>query len=304
MTKKNKLLPDPLQSAIDNYFKAAEEHADPLNDPLKDIPFEAQKNYDQINSAIGQKGKASRYMYRIAVAASIAFFICTAIYFYHPSFNRAQSDQEFSWIEKRVPAGKILKLELSDGTVVLLNSESKLTFPKEFGSAKREVKLEGEAYFQVAHEQDRPFIIRTGELHTQVLGTSFNISAYPEYRKVSVTVNTGKVGVYLKNAKGSDHSTFITPNQQVLFNKTSRKMTYNKYVNAKDFSAWSSGRLIFRDKLLNEAVLEITRKYNVRIELNEGLKDFRVNADFNHTSLDKVLAILSKYVLPEGQELM
>lgn len=296
MKRKKKTSPDPIETAIGNYFETAEQYTERIDDPLQNIPFEEQVVYTKITSAIAHKRKETAYRNRIAIAASISFFLCAALYFYFPGFKKQQLNEQLVFIEKKAPRGSVIKLALMDGTIVFLNAESKLRFPKKFTSDRREVKLEGEGYFLVAHDASKPFIVRTGTLNTQVLGTSFNINAYPQNKEISVTVMTGKVGVYLKDGPAGSDANMITPNQQLLFDRSSQNFSDNKSVIANDYIAWSKGRLNYKNSQLADVVVEIERKYNVNIELSPGLKNFRINADFDNISLDNVLAILSRLV--------
>ncbi|HMI02465.1 MAG TPA: FecR domain-containing protein [Pedobacter sp.] len=296
MKRKKKTPQDPLEKAIGNYFETAEQYTGRIDNPLQDIPFEKQMVYTKITSAISRKRKRLVYRNRMAIAASVTFFLCAALYFYLPGFKKQRVNDELAFIERKAPRGSVIKFALTDGTIVFLNAESKLTFPGKFTSDRREVKLEGEGYFQVAHDVSKPFIVRTGTLNTQVLGTSFNINAYPQNKNISVTVMTGKVGVYQKDRTDGNSANMILPNQQLLFDRASQDFSFNKSVDADDFISWSEGRLSYKNGLLADVVVEIGRKYNVDIELSPGLKNIRINADFDNLSLDQVLTILSRLI--------
>jgi len=118
---------------------------------------------------------------------------------------------EINWQTKTVPNGQKLSLTLWDGTVVKVNSGSTISFPEEFSDSLREVHLEGEAFFEVNRDILRPFIIKSGNVETVVLGTSFNVNAYPNQEQIKVAVAEGKVKVVGSNeANGEESEVIIT----------------------------------------------------------------------------------------------
>src|SRR5690606_36092602 len=119
-----------------------------------------------------------------------------------------------------------------------LNAESRLLYPSRFRGGRREVTLVGEAYFEVAHQADKPFIIHSGKLITQVLGTSFNIKAYENDPDIKVAVLTGKVGV--RNLTGNQKAVFLTPNQEAVYNKAINSIGKQK-VDASLSVSWKDG---------------------------------------------------------------
>ncbi|MEO1011951.1 MAG: FecR domain-containing protein [Bacteroidota bacterium] len=159
--------------------------------------------------------------------------------------------------------GQKNKLTLPDGTTVRLNSGSTLTFPETFHEFEnREVTLSGEGFFEVTHNPNKPFVIRTGNVTTKVLGTSFNVNAYPENEEVSVTVATGKVQVISNRDGATDKEVLVMPNAQALFNKTKgtldvSQVAIDRYLN------WKDGILRFDDVTLAEAVKLLRRWYGV-----------------------------------------
>ncbi|MGF6849815.1 transmembrane sensor [Chitinophaga sp. W3I9] len=139
-----------------------------------------------------------------------------------------------------VAEGKMKLVELSDGTKIWLNAATKFSYPKQFSEKTREVTLlEGEAFFDVAHETNRPFIVHSKGLSTQVLGTSFNIDAYNFSKCVRISVATGKVGVN----RGKEVIGFLTPNEEIQY-----KLLLNKSIKStsdgKAVSSWRTGIIV------------------------------------------------------------
>lgn len=184
-------------------------------------------------------------------------------------------------------------VHLPDGSTVLLNEGSKLTYSTSFGKRGREVALTGEGYFDVRHDPSRPFTVVTGNVTTTALGTAFNVRAYPGQQEIRVTVSRGKVRV------GNDQGQFdiITPDQQISVNTATNDFT-KLNVKAEAAGEWKSEYLILDDVSLEEAARTIENKYKVKIILaNDDLKKCRITATFlDGENLDQVLTVVSGVV--------
>lgn len=224
----------------------------------------------------------------LRVAASIAFllvFSWVSYQFYQKSDQRTP----VAYTEVRTPKGKVQKVTLPDGSEVWLNAASKIRYSSDFGGEKREVWLEGEAYFSVVHQTDRPFQVHTGNLLTNVLGTVFNVEAYPDGKQIAVTVSSGKVGVM----SPTHEDQFLTPNQQVIYDKAKADMT-RRTVDASLIGAWTNGQLAFRTMSFEQIASRLERQYNVKILFaNDSLKNCLLSARFDaKTPLKEVLNML------------
>lgn len=181
-------------------------------------------------------------------------------------------------------------IRLHDGSTVLLNEGSQLDYPSEFANDKREVSLTGEAYFDIKSDPQRPFIVHTGKVNTTVLGTAFNIKAYPDQKQITVTVTRGKVKV------GDNKKTFgvIIPNESIAVNTTINTYKLEK-VNAEDAVEWKKQYLVLDDISLEEAAVLIDNRYHVNISFSkEELKNCRISATFlNNESLEQVLTVVA-----------
>lgn len=184
-------------------------------------------------------------------------------------------------------------IRLQDGSTVLLNEGSLLDYPSEFANDKREVTLTGEAYFDIRPDAKRPFIVHTGKVSTTVLGTAFNIKAYPEQKKVTVTVTRGKVKV------GDNKKTFgiIIPNESIAVNTEINTYKLEK-VNAEAAVEWKKQYLVLDDINLKEAAVLIGNRYHVNISFSkEALENCRISATFlNNESLEQVLTVVTGVV--------
>lgn len=168
------------------------------------------------------------------------------------------------------PRGKDYELVLSDGTVVLLNADSKITFPTRFTGNKRTVKLVGEAYFKVSKNKHLPFIVEAGNLSTRVLGTEFNLKAYP-HSDVNVTLIKGSVAV---NAEGKEVMLKPGENAEYSENKDIEVTT----VDTEGYIQWKDGYFYFDNVPLIDVVRDLGRWYNVNIEIrNNSLMSYRLH---------------------------
>lgn len=159
-----------------------------------------------------------------------------------------------------VPAGGRFQLRLSDGTSAWLNAASSLEYPVVFGKGERIVRLSGEAFFEVAADPDRPFIIETTSGRIQVLGTSFNVSAYQDDEFMETTLVSGSLQVVVPNGQTSR----LSPGQQHKLNQRTFDQTVNT-VDTKFYTSWRDGVIYFNRVSLKELSIKLERWYDVQI---------------------------------------
>lgn len=158
------------------------------------------------------------------------------------------------------PRGQTIKLELEDGTTVWLNSESRLTYPNSFKGSERRVRLEGEAYFKVAHNDRQPFLVDAGNVETRVLGTEFNIRAY-DGKDCNVTLVKGSVRV--KNlSNGHEHT--LEPGQSTAVSHDGKGMVTTD-VDVMETTAWKDHYFCFRNEELTDIMTGLSHWYNVEV---------------------------------------
>lgn len=188
----------------------------------------------------------------------------------------------------------INEIILPDGSVVTLNSNSKLLFPEHFENDVREVTITGEAFFDVKPNPEKPFIINAGNAQVKVLGTAFNVCAYPETETVEVVVQTGKVQVTCKNAglPTENHKVFLTPGEKGTFYNTGNLL--EKVVNTDpNFLAWKTHILEFNQVPLSEVIASLEKVYHIDIHLAEPeLNDLLLTAQFDKKPVDFILNVV------------
>ena len=195
--------------------------------------------------------------------------------------------------ELYVPNGQIFKVVLSDGTIVWLNSNTKLRYPTAFSKEMdtRMVWLEGEAFFDVMPNKNKPFIVSANEVDVKVLGTKFNISSYQADDAIYTTLIEGSVSIQENSAK--QNAITIQPNFQATFEKESMHLD-SKKVNTGEYTAWIQRKIIFNNTSFEELIPRIERTYNVKI-LNENLKlnKEQFTGEFDIESIETVFKALS-----------
>ena len=191
------------------------------------------------------------------------------------------------------PKGGEYQLVLPDGTEVWLNSDSKLEYPSLFASDLRIVKLSGEAYFKVAKNKQKPFVVQTENHNVRVLGTEFNISAYKEDQNQYTTLVEGSVAIDYQLIDGQTKRELIKPNQQLVFHKTTGNVDI-KEVDTYLYTSWKDGRFVFRNENMESFMSKIARWYNVDIQFeNEEVKKHRFSGDLpKYEDMSDILRIL------------
>lgn len=167
--------------------------------------------------------------------------------------------------EKRNQMGERAVIRLNDGSVIYLGSDSKLEYPETFEGASREVVLTGEAFFEIAEDPAHPFLVRTGNIQTTVLGTSFKIHAFEGY-PLSVAVATGKVRVDQQDGVKLRQMAVLTAGKELEWDQHQVKLNT---VEVADVEGWQKGRLVFNNKTLKEIAMALERSYNVKINFKK-----------------------------------
>ncbi len=201
------------------------------------------------------------------------------------------SIEDLVYNELAVPYGKTFRLTLSDGTLVHLNAGTTIRYPVKFlENGDRQIYLNGEAYFEVAHDKDHPFIANTKEMKIRVLGTSFNISSYNEDSLINTVLIEGSVALY-KNDEVFDDKTSISlvPGQVASWDKVEKQLQISES-DIDEYIAWTRGKLLFKVRPFSEIRKVLERHYNISIINNyKFLDDQRFFAKFDTETIEQVL---------------
>lgn len=222
-------------------------------------------------------------------AASIAAVLLLA-------FSIYQITSSGKVVMKQLASGSVVTspIALSDGSHIVLNTGSEVKYPEKFGSDRREVYFWGEAFFEIASDPTRPFVIETGDARIKVLGTSFNVKAYPKTGVTEVVVNTGTVlFYYVDNDNNILGQVILHKGDKGIYNRATHKLArmLNKDLN---FNSWKTNVLVFNETSLGEVMEVVGKKYGVNFHLESSeLSRLKLTATFDNESLDSVLEVLS-----------
>jgi len=261
-------------------------------------PVHQQKSWSAIQKHIEKNSTEKspvvrRINYRnyLKIAAAIVVIALLPLLY----FKQLRSEKNsVAYNEIYNPKGQKRLVTMPDGSNIYLNGDSKIRYAQDFNTGKRTVYLEGEAFFDVQHRSKQPFTVYTGKVSTTVLGTSFNINAYPSLKDITITVHSGKVGVLIKNKGKTAPAQFLLPNEQLTINKSGWPAV-KKSVNAIDFDSWREYKLFFYDKPLSEIAEVIAREYDLDILIKtEALKDMKLTAKFDKCSAKQIMETIAK----------
>jgi ferric-dicitrate binding protein FerR (iron transport regulator) len=169
-----------------------------------------------------------------------------------------------------IPHGKTSEILLPDGTKVYLNAGSRLVYPELFTDKTREVFLVGEAFFEVKHDNEHPFIVQTTDIRIRVLGTKFNISAYPSDNIIETVLTDGRVQLQQNSSGLLQETTDLIPNQLAAFNKTNNEIKLDM-VDPDNYILWKDGICKFESTDLSRIVKKLERFYNIRVTYRDPM---------------------------------
>lgn len=249
-----------------------------------DIP--SKKILEQIRKNIRIK-KLKRICFRVA-AVLIPVVLIVGLYMQLNSKVDLFGTSEYE--EVVVDKGERIQIMFQDGTKVYINSDSKLRYPKKFALNTREVYLEGEAYFVVAKNKNRPFIVNLSGPAIHVLGTSFNVQDYPENKDIVVCLDEGNINLTLPTEKKYP----VQPGERLVYNKDNQQCTFQKN-DMQRLSMWKQNVIVFKDTPLPEVIKILNRWYNVEFKVeDENVLKYVYTLTSDNTLLEKVLMDLEK----------
>lgn len=196
-------------------------------------------------------------------------------------------------LEVIAPMGSRIVVQLSDGSVVNLNYGSRIKYPQFFSGNMRKVVLTGEGFFKVAHNPDKPFIVKAGNLNVKAVGTTFNVLAYPDDEVIETTLVNGKV--ILEQTKLNEKSKTIgimTPGQHVEYNIKSGDI-FSSNGKIEKYISWTDGRMIFDDTPIIQVTERLSRMFNVDFEIKKELKDYNYTVTLEDESLIQILDLMT-----------
>ena len=238
-----------------------------------------------------QKSPKTIFLRALKIAAVLVLAVVVGSVAYYMNHN---SPTRMNSAEVTVDELGLSQIELSDGTKVTLNRDTKINYPDKFGDDVREVSIEGEAFFEVTPNPSKPFIIHAGEATIKVLGTSFAVNAYPENDMVEVVVETGKVKFSkLQSNLKTTHEVILDPGEKGTYMNASKELSKCRNSDP-NFLAWKTHKLNFSETSLKEVIKQLNKVYRVQIETGSpDLDNLLLNAHFEKESLDFILEVIA-----------
>lgn len=188
------------------------------------------------------------------------------------------------------PRGGQYQLVLADGSKVWLNAESSIRFPASFAGKERNVEITGEAYFEVAHNASKPFIVQANSVDIKVLGTSFNVNAYEDESSMKTTLLEGSVEVSMGRA-----SSILKPGEQAHVSSKSDNIQVVKNVNIEEIVAWKNGFFYFNEDNIEAVMKKIARWYDVDVEIRGLMLDRKFNGKlYRDVNISQIIKILEE----------
>ncbi|MDO6819834.1 FecR family protein [Zobellia sp. 1_MG-2023] len=218
--------------------------------------------------------------------AAVLTILFSLAFLYKPTKDSIKIEQP-SLLMSTTSVGENKTIELSDGTVIMLNSNTSISYPSIFSTNNREVVLQGEAFFDVTHDANRPFIVKTdGGMKIHVLGTSFNVKSYPEDSHMETTLVSGKVRV----VEEKDNKTvFLNPSQRATYIKKEDKIIIDK-VDTEVFTAWREGKLVYDETPIREVISDLKRKYHISIAVaSPTIMNYKYTGTFDNLTIEEIL---------------
>lgn len=247
----------------------------------------SEKIFVRIRQSIRRK-RMRRVLFRVA-AVLLPFIVLAGLYFQLESRVDLFGDEEYE--EVYVAKGERVQMMFQDGTKVYINSDSYLKYPKKFGLFKREVYFRGEAYFHVSPNKNRPFVVNLEGPAIHVLGTEFNVNAYPDNPKIIASLDKGKINLTLPSNK----KYYLKPGEQLQYDRNTDKCMIQKVTNGELTSKWTQNIIAFKDASLAEVLQTLNRWYGVTfIIADRKVENYSYTLTAENTLIEKVLKDLEK----------
>ncbi|HSI75482.1 MAG TPA: FecR family protein [Lunatimonas sp.] len=268
---------------------------------IQDVNSLEQKLWSKISTQIDQKESgneladdARKWIVQRSVIRKIAAMILIGLAFLGLQLNQIS--------KQAIPRGMVVNsafstVYLSDGSIVKLKGDSQLEYPNKFIGNTREVNLVGEAFFDIAKDSVKPFIIHSPNITTKVLGTSFSIKAYKGDNAQEVEVITGKVLVSVKQLSGISKDIILIPSQKIIYNQKLDSLIAINTIDSTPITQVTRPDLVFIEAPMQQIVSTLSDLYDKQIILkNSGMKNCLITADLSEEPLEICLEILAKSV--------
>jgi len=280
-----------------NDYQEIWKHSDRLVMPSKiDLPIslaKTRKNAGIVNKQI----KLLTVFAQIAAVLVLALLFSSLYNVFLVSKPQQKIETTVSTVYQQVKAsyGTQSRFELADGTVVYLNSGSSLKFPNSFNGMKsRNVELKGEGHFSVTKNSEQPFIVDINKIQVKVLGTTFNVDAYPGNTAFTIALVEGSIQIQQKSGESVKDLIEMKHNQVAFYNQSENTLQLKTEDDLNKYTAWTEGKIVFSDDPVNTVIQKLENWFNVDIELaDKKLEKYRFTGTFIDEPLEQILGILN-----------
>lgn len=244
--------------------------------------------FRQLNSEIDRRSFRLHWL-KVSVAIVLALVLLGGVGYF--SYNEGYKKQSSQLVTYENPLGIKSSIVLPDGSKVILNAGSTLTYPTIFVGKERKVIIRGEGFFEVMHDDKHPFIVSTNDIQVKVLGTKFNVKAYNDETDIEVTLSEGSVCIGL--AEGNPYI-ILEPCQQVRFDKVKRLFS-KRNVDLNNYTGWKDGKFYFNSVTFQNIARQLERKFNVHIYIaSEQLQNTVFSGEFvRGENLEQILRVMA-----------
>jgi len=262
-------------------------------DEIKTIDVESA--FKRVNQQIKAKNKSTRInsiITRIAAVFSLPLLVFTVWSLFFQEKSRQLAENEITWQEIQSPAGMRSHVVLPDGTDLWLNADSKIKYSIPFTRENRQVELSGEAFLKVVKNENSPFIVNAGAALVKVLGTQFNVKAYPEDEQIEIALSEGSVEFSGTTFEGKKAEATLIPNDFLVLHKQTGNVRLENR-NLDKYISWHQNIMIFDDTPMPEVAVTLERWYGVKVIVADTeINKYRFTTTFENESLFRVLELL------------
>jgi ferric-dicitrate binding protein FerR (iron transport regulator) len=278
-----------IKQSLDEYWPENTEYPGEI-DSLKIYSKISQAIQSDRNLSLKQSKRFYQWAAAVAAVLLLALLLSAGLFFE----IRPKNSEAFAVLNEVIaPAGYLKKFQLPDGTAGWVNPGSSFTYSKNMMHEKiRDVRLWGQAYFEVEKNTENPFVLQLGDVGLKVTGTSFNASNYQDDSHIEVVLNTGQVKLYEGAYSNAENFVQMKPGQIARYKKGSKGFEIDQ-VNVTDYTSWTNGFLVFRDELMSKVFKQMERWYNVKIIVEDPkINNYRYTATIKNESLEKILQLV------------
>ncbi len=274
--------------------------ANKILDKLDDLKLMKQLNSSVALTNVKERLKKYKekkgwfyYAQKVAAVLFLPLLLFSIYQVFISDTNFFQASSQLAYNEVQTPSGLRSVFELPDGTSVWLNGNTKIKYPLEFNGDERRIYLEGEAYFKVAKNKKKPFIVDVGKLNVQAVGTEFNCMAYPADKSIVTTLAEGSVKITRVEGDVKRGEYMLNPGEVLTFESEKDKF-FLKSGDLEKYISWRSGKFVFRNDPLEVVCQSLGRWFDADIEIDDDeLKSYSFTGTFKNEGLNEILELIS-----------